>query len=266
VGSAFLPDACRPPFRDTALPQVQRVDDLPQRLTLDERIALLHHAAPPVERLGVASFRTGTEALHGVAGEQRLDLRPGRRNSEVPHPSRRAAGSSRRSGARSPDRSSGGSRPCAAAPGTGSTCSAPESAPAGCRSAKPAARSRSTRRHQAAPSPTAAGRTRTASAPVPDVAADRAVRQPRRGPSQHEPRQHVGLELLQLLGRGRRPDIAQVPYDSQRQPVPLTFTMTVDRSYTVRTLQESRSYVRVRSVSRERAKPWPRGWGLRGAQ
>lgn len=75
-----LPDAGRPSFRDTALPQVKRVDDLLQRLTLDERIALLHHDAPPVERLGVASFRTGTEALHGVAGEQRLDLRPGRRN------------------------------------------------------------------------------------------------------------------------------------------------------------------------------------------
>lgn len=52
-----LPDAGRPSFRDTALPQVKRVDDLLQRLTLDERIALLHHDAPPVERLGVASFR-----------------------------------------------------------------------------------------------------------------------------------------------------------------------------------------------------------------
>lgn len=43
---------------------------------------------------------------------------------------------------------------------------------------------------------------------------------PRRGPRQHEPRQHVGLELLQLLRRGQRPDITQVPYDSQRQPEP----------------------------------------------
>ncbi|MDQ1022260.1 hypothetical protein [Streptomyces afghaniensis] len=66
MGSAFLPDAGRP-FRDPALPQVKRVDDLLQRLMLDERIALLHHDAPPVERLGVASFRTGTEALYGVA-------------------------------------------------------------------------------------------------------------------------------------------------------------------------------------------------------
>ncbi|WP_230991251.1 helix-turn-helix domain-containing protein [Streptomyces endocoffeicus] len=50
-------------------------------------------------------------------GEQRLPAQTA--ESAVPHPSRRAAGSSRRSGTRSPDRSSGGSRPCAAAPRTG---------------------------------------------------------------------------------------------------------------------------------------------------
>ncbi|MFG3383336.1 MULTISPECIES: recombinase family protein [unclassified Streptomyces] len=43
---------------------------------------------------------------------------------------------------------------------------------------------------------------------VSDIPADCAVRQSRRGPRQHEPRQHVGLELLQFLRRGRRPDIA----------------------------------------------------------
>ncbi|MFE9017172.1 glycoside hydrolase family 3 C-terminal domain-containing protein [Streptomyces sp. NPDC007808] len=67
VGSAFPSEADRPPFRDPALPWDKRVDDLLQRLTLDERIALLHQYAPSVERLGIASFRTGTEALHGVA-------------------------------------------------------------------------------------------------------------------------------------------------------------------------------------------------------
>ena len=36
-------------------------------LTLDEKIAMLHQAAPAVERLGLAPFRTGTEALHGVS-------------------------------------------------------------------------------------------------------------------------------------------------------------------------------------------------------
>ncbi|MDQ0936506.1 hypothetical protein [Streptomyces turgidiscabies] len=45
----------------------KRIDDLLGRLTLSERIALLHQYAPDVERLGITSFRTGTEALHGVS-------------------------------------------------------------------------------------------------------------------------------------------------------------------------------------------------------
>ncbi|GGV40935.1 sugar hydrolase [Streptomyces longisporoflavus] len=55
------------PFRDPELPLDQRVDDLLSRLTTGERIALLHQFAPAVERLGIAPFRTGQEALHGVA-------------------------------------------------------------------------------------------------------------------------------------------------------------------------------------------------------
>ncbi|MEU9208377.1 glycoside hydrolase family 3 C-terminal domain-containing protein [Streptomyces sp. NPDC048415] len=56
-----------PPFRDARLPFAKRIDDLLGRLTLDERIAFLHQFAPAVERLGVGAFRTGQEALHGVA-------------------------------------------------------------------------------------------------------------------------------------------------------------------------------------------------------
>jgi beta-glucosidase len=67
VGSPSLSAVGRPPFRDPALPLDKRVDDLLGRLTPDERIALLHQYAPSVERLGIASFRTGTEALHGVS-------------------------------------------------------------------------------------------------------------------------------------------------------------------------------------------------------
>ncbi|MGW7070161.1 glycoside hydrolase family 3 C-terminal domain-containing protein [Streptomyces sp. NPDC054855] len=55
------------PFRDPELPLDQRVDDLLSRLTADERVALLHQFTPGVERLGIAPFRTGQEALHGVA-------------------------------------------------------------------------------------------------------------------------------------------------------------------------------------------------------
>ncbi|MDG9692106.1 glycoside hydrolase family 3 C-terminal domain-containing protein [Streptomyces sp. DH17] len=56
-----------PPFRDPHLPFGKRVDDLLSRLTLDEKTAFLHQFAPAVERLGIAAFRTGQEALHGVA-------------------------------------------------------------------------------------------------------------------------------------------------------------------------------------------------------
>ncbi|MFI1357213.1 glycoside hydrolase family 3 C-terminal domain-containing protein [Streptomyces sp. NPDC020898] len=56
-----------PPFRDPQLPTAKRIDDLLSRLTLDERVSFLHQFAPAVERLGIAAFRTGQEALHGVA-------------------------------------------------------------------------------------------------------------------------------------------------------------------------------------------------------
>ncbi|WP_328535707.1 glycoside hydrolase family 3 C-terminal domain-containing protein [Streptomyces sp. NBC_00344] len=57
----------QPPFRDPQFPHSKRIDDLLARFTLDERIAMLHQFTPPVERLGVRAFRTGQEALHGVA-------------------------------------------------------------------------------------------------------------------------------------------------------------------------------------------------------
>ncbi|MFE5662192.1 glycoside hydrolase family 3 C-terminal domain-containing protein [Streptomyces sp. NPDC056517] len=57
----------RPDFRDPALNLHKRVDDLLSRLTPDERIAMLHQYVPAVPRLGIAAFRTGSEALHGVS-------------------------------------------------------------------------------------------------------------------------------------------------------------------------------------------------------
>jgi beta-glucosidase len=56
-----------PPFRDPRLPFAERVEDLLSRLTPDEKTGFLHQFTPPVERLGIAAFRTGQEALHGVA-------------------------------------------------------------------------------------------------------------------------------------------------------------------------------------------------------
>ncbi|MEU8237571.1 glycoside hydrolase family 3 C-terminal domain-containing protein [Actinoplanes missouriensis] len=56
-----------PAFRDPQHKVAVRVTDLLDRLTLDEKIALLNQHQAAVPRLGVAAFRTGTEALHGVA-------------------------------------------------------------------------------------------------------------------------------------------------------------------------------------------------------
>jgi beta-glucosidase len=64
------------PFRDPELITSKRVDDLLDRLTLDERIAMLHQYVPSVPRLGLAAFRTGTEALHGVSWIGRATVFP----------------------------------------------------------------------------------------------------------------------------------------------------------------------------------------------
>ncbi|MEV0967716.1 glycoside hydrolase family 3 protein [Microtetraspora glauca] len=55
------------PFRDPSLPLNQRIGDLLGRLTLDEKVSLLHQYQPAIDRLGIRMFKTGTEALHGVA-------------------------------------------------------------------------------------------------------------------------------------------------------------------------------------------------------
>ncbi|GIF73024.1 glycoside hydrolase family 3 protein [Asanoa siamensis] len=54
-------------FRDPDLPPTARLADLVARLTLAEKVALLHQHQPAIPRLDIAAFRTGTEALHGVA-------------------------------------------------------------------------------------------------------------------------------------------------------------------------------------------------------
>src|SRR5687768_8710403 len=66
-GPARSVDGADLPFRDPTLPLSTRVDDLLGRLTLAEKISLLHQFQPAIPRLGLKVFRTGTEALHGVA-------------------------------------------------------------------------------------------------------------------------------------------------------------------------------------------------------
>jgi hypothetical protein len=62
--------------------------------------------------------------------------------------------------------------------------------------------------------------------PVPDqlqvvgVVADRAVDQTGRGSREHEPRQHIGLELGELLLAHRFSVLAQIAHHGQSQPTP----------------------------------------------
>lgn len=54
-------------FRNPALGVQQRVNDLLQRLTLEEKISLLGYNSRPVQRLGIPAYNWWNEALHGVA-------------------------------------------------------------------------------------------------------------------------------------------------------------------------------------------------------
>ncbi len=66
-GTALADSAAPYPFRDPRLPLSVRISDLLSRLTLDEKVSLLHQYEPAIPRLGIPSFKTGTEALHGIA-------------------------------------------------------------------------------------------------------------------------------------------------------------------------------------------------------
>lgn len=55
------------PFQDYTISLDTRVSDLVSRLTQAEKISLLHQWQPAISRLGIASFRTGTEGLHGIS-------------------------------------------------------------------------------------------------------------------------------------------------------------------------------------------------------
>jgi beta-glucosidase len=61
------PEVYKYPFQDPKLTANARVDDLISRMTLDEKIALLHQFSGAIIRLGVPQFRTGTEGLHGLS-------------------------------------------------------------------------------------------------------------------------------------------------------------------------------------------------------
>ena len=54
------------PYQNPQLPVEQRVEDLLQRLTLEEKTQLMMNGSPAIERLGLPQFDWWSEALHGV--------------------------------------------------------------------------------------------------------------------------------------------------------------------------------------------------------
>src|SRR5438874_354613 len=56
-----------PPYLDTSLPVEKRVEDLLQRLTVQEKISQMMHTAAPIERLNIPAYNWWNEGLHGVA-------------------------------------------------------------------------------------------------------------------------------------------------------------------------------------------------------
>ncbi|PPD90919.1 hypothetical protein GOBAR_DD12155 [Gossypium barbadense] len=79
-GEAVDPFACDPkdavtagfPFCKVSMPMSDRVNDLVERLTLQEKVRLLINGAAPIPRLGIEGYEWWSEALHGVS-----DVGPG---------------------------------------------------------------------------------------------------------------------------------------------------------------------------------------------
>src|SRR5665213_2031175 len=55
------------PFQDPSLPMEQRVDDLVNRLTPEEKVSQTTMTAAAIPRLGIPQYTWWNEALHGVA-------------------------------------------------------------------------------------------------------------------------------------------------------------------------------------------------------
>jgi len=64
------------PYLNTDLPFEERVKDLINRLTLDEKVGLMSHPAKGVPRLNIPAYNYWSEALHGVARNGRATVFP----------------------------------------------------------------------------------------------------------------------------------------------------------------------------------------------
>ncbi|HEV2273963.1 MAG TPA: glycoside hydrolase family 3 C-terminal domain-containing protein [Acidobacteriaceae bacterium] len=67
VGPWVVAQTAQYPFQNPALPVAQRVDDLVNRLTLDEKISQMPLTAAAIPRLGIPEYTWWNEGLHGVA-------------------------------------------------------------------------------------------------------------------------------------------------------------------------------------------------------
>lgn len=56
-----------PVYLDTTRPDAERVQDLVERMTLDEKLSQICFATPAIPRLGIPAYNWWNEALHGVA-------------------------------------------------------------------------------------------------------------------------------------------------------------------------------------------------------
>lgn len=68
--------AAQYPFRNTHLSEHARLSDLVSRLTLEEKVSLLRHNQPAIQRLGIDKYYFGNEALHGVCRPGRFTVFP----------------------------------------------------------------------------------------------------------------------------------------------------------------------------------------------
>ena len=63
-------------YLDTSRPLAERVKDLVNRLSLEEKVSLMVHPAQGIPRLNIPGYNYWSEALHGVARNGRATIFP----------------------------------------------------------------------------------------------------------------------------------------------------------------------------------------------